>query len=298
MHQPQAPKKFGRIAIVGRPNVGKSTLLNRFIGVPLSITSRKPQTTRQQVLGVYTFAQVQLEFVDTPGWQRRQDNAMHRVMRQNVHAALSGVDILLHVVEAGSWLEADQDVYQLLPAEAKKYLIANKEDLVQPRTKLLPWLQQVAQQHHYNEIIPVSATRLRGAQRLRQLLLEQAPEHEWQYQADDYTPHSKRFMAAERIREKMFRYTGDELPYTTTVAIEKFEEEPGLCRIFACIVLDKENHKAMVIGKGGERLKTISSAARRDLQALFDCRVYLEVWVKVRSGWADNEASIQAYGYQ
>lgn len=297
-----AGQRCGLVAIVGRPNVGKSTLLNALVGQKISITSRKAQTTRHRIVGVHTEGDAQFVFVDTPGFQTRHGSALNRTLNRTVLAALADVDVVLFVVEAGRFGLADAKVLALLqsPALAGKpvLLVANKVDSVQRKTELLPWLQAMAERHAFAEYVPLSAQRPADVARLPAIVRPYLPAQPWYYDAEHLTDRSERFLAGELVREKLFRLTGDELPYASTVVIEKFEEEGRLRRIAATIVVEREAHKAMVIGEGGERLKRIGSEARQDLERLLDAKVYLELWVKVRSGWADSDAHLRSYGYE
>ncbi len=292
-------RRFGTIAIVGRPNVGKSTLLNALVGVKLSITSDKAQTTRHRLLGVRSEGEVQYAFVDTPGFQLRHTRALNRAMNRTVTAALAEVDVVLWVVESGQLGADDERVGALIPPGKPTILVANKLDRVARRDTLLPWLQQLGATHHgLAEIVPMSARRAADVRRLLEIIAPYLPAGEWGYDADALTDRSERFLAAEILREKLFRLTGDELPYSSAVLIEQFEQEGQLRRIAAAIVVEREGHKAMVIGAGGERLKRISSEARQEMQQLFGAPVFLEVWVRTRSGWADDARAVRAFGYE
>jgi GTP-binding protein Era len=295
---PEAPQRCGLIAIVGRPNVGKSTLLNALVGQKVSITSNKAQTTRHRITGVRTVDEAQFVFVDTPGFQTRHGAALNRTLNRTVLASLTDVDIVLFVVEAGRFGADDEKVMKLLPQGKPVFLIANKLDNVKRRADLAPWLQQMQQRRDFAEFVPLQATKDADVQRLLGIVKPYLPEQPWFYEEDALTDRSERFLAAELIREKLFRLTGDELPYTSTVVIDKFEEEGNLRRIAATIIVEKEAHKGMVIGTGGERLRRIGSEARVELEKLMDGKVFLELWVKVRSGWADNEEHLRAYGYE
>jgi len=302
---PEAARRCGLIAIVGRPNVGKSTLLNALVGQKISITSRKAQTTRHRITGIRTVGSVQYVFVDTPGFQTRHANALNRSLNKTVLGALGDVDLVLFVVEAGRYAAADDKVLQLLPQGTPVLLVVNKLDTVRQRADLAPWLQQMAQRHPFAEIVPLSAKQPKDAQRLLAICARYLPEQDWWYAEDELTDRSERFLAGEIVREKLFRLTGDELPYSATVLVDRFDEEPlqqdpsrRLVRISATIVVEREAHKAMVIGEQGERIKRIGTAARVDLEKLLDARVFLELWVKVRSGWADDEARVRSFGYE
>jgi len=292
------PFRTGFVAIVGRPNVGKSTLLNRLIGQKISIVSRKAQTTRHRVTGVLTEAQSQYIFVDTPGFQTRHKNALNRAMNRTVTQVLSDVDLVLFVIESGRYGPADEQVVKLLPPDAKVILVINKVDLLEDKSRLLPFMQKMSEVFPFAEIVPVSAEKGRNTDQLLKAAGPYLPEGDPIFDADDITDRSERFLAAEFLREKLFRQLGEELPYGMTVEIEKFEAEPGLRRIHAAIIVDRDAHKAMVIGKGGERLKRIASEARVELETLFESKVFLEVWVKVKSGWADDERALKSLGYE
>jgi len=293
-------KKFrsGYIAIVGRPNVGKSTLLNKLIGEKISIVSRKAQTTRHRITGILTKDDAQFVFVDTPGFQTKYSNALNRAMNRGVTQTLSDVDVVIFVVEAGRYDAKDKAVVRLLPKDRPVILVINKTDLQKDRTALLPFLAEVAADHDYAAVIPVSAAKGRQTDDLLNEAKKHLPNDGLMFPEDDLTDKSERFLASEYIREKVFRLLGDELPYATAVEIERFETEGDLRRIFAAIVVDREGHKAIVIGKGGEQLKRIASEARQDMERLFGGKVYLEIWVKVKSGWNDDERLLKSLGYE
>ncbi|HTH60481.1 MAG TPA: GTPase Era [Paraburkholderia sp.] len=290
--------RCGMIAIVGRPNVGKSTLMNALVGQKISITSRKAQTTRHRITGINTVDDAQYIFVDTPGFQTRHSTALNRSLNRAVTSTLSSVDAVLFVIEAGRFGPDDQKVLDLIPPSAPVLLIANKIDRVSDKATLYPFIQQVQAAREFREIVPLSAKNPDDIKRLLDTLKPYLPEGEPIYGEDDLTDRSERFLAAEILREKVFRWTGDELPYTSTVLIDKFETEGRLRRIFATILVERDGHKAMVIGQKGAKLKQISTEARLDMERLFDGPVYLETFVKVKSGWADNEAGLRAYGYE
>ena len=290
--------RCGLVAIVGRPNVGKSTLLNALVGQKVSITSRKAQTTRHRITGIRTLGEAQFVFVDTPGFQTRHAAALNRTLNRTVQATLGDVDVVLFVVEAGRFNLDDAKVLALLPEDKPVLLIANKLDAVRRRAELAPWLQAMAERRAFAEFVPLSANRPSDTQRLLGIVLPYLPEQPWLYDEHALTDRNERFLAGEIIREKLFRLTGDELPYASTVVIEKFEEDGQLKRIAASIVVEREAHKGMVIGEGGEVLKRIGSEARVELETLLDSKVFLELWVKVRSGWADDEQHLRSYGYE
>jgi len=303
MQAPGAGQRCGLVAIVGKPNVGKSTLLNALVGQKISITSRKAQTTRHRITGVRTEGQTQFVFVDTPGFQTRHSSALNRSLNKAVTGVIGDVDVVLFVVEAGNFTLGDAKVLALLKPGIPAILVANKLDLVHRRSELAPWLRDMQQRHPFTEFMPISAKQPKDIERLLQVCEKYLPEQPWWYDADELTDKSERFMAGEMIREKLFRLTGEELPYTSTVVIEKFEEEPSpkhkrLVRIAATIVVERDGHKAMVIGEGGEKLKRIGTEARQELEKLFDAKVFLQIWVKVRAGWADDEARVRSFGYE
>jgi len=293
-----AGSRCGMIAIIGRPNVGKSTLMNALVGQKISITSRKAQTTRHRITGINTVGDAQYVFVDTPGFQTRHSSALNRTLNRAVTSTLTSVDIVLFVIEAGRFGADDQQALDLLPASTPALLIANKIDRVHDKDTLYPFMQQMQAKHDFREIVPLCAKRPDDIAHLLATLKPYLPEGAPMYGEDELTDRSERFLAAEILREKVFRQTGDELPYTSTVQIDRFETEGRLRRIFATILLEKEGHKAMVIGQKGAKLRQINTDARRDMEKLFDGPVYLETFVKVKSGWADSAAGLRAYGYE
>ncbi|HEY7673984.1 MAG TPA: GTPase Era [Burkholderiales bacterium] len=288
--------RCGSIALIGRPNVGKSTLLNALLGQKLSITSRKPQTTRHVLRGVRTTGAAQFIFVDTPGFQARYGNALNRAMNRAARASLEAVDVAALVVEAERFGAEDRALLELVPAGLPLVLVVNKIDASEPR-RLLPFLRTAEKEARFAEIVPVSARRRKGLAELLRALERHLPERPAIYPEDELTDRSERFLASELIREKLFRMLGEELPYGACVEIEKFEEQAQLRRIHASIVVEKESHKAMVIGARGRKLKEIASAARLDMEKLFGGKVYLEVWVKVRRGWTEDESSVRRFGH-
>lgn len=294
----KAPFRTGFVAIVGRPNVGKSTLLNRLIGQKISIVSRKAQTTRHRVTGILTSDNAQFVFVDTPGFQTRHRNALNRSMNRTVSQVLGDVDLVFLVIEAGRFGDDDRKVVSVLPADAKVVLVINKVDRLGDKSQLLPFIAKMAEVYPFTEIVPLSAERGTNVEALVKTATPLLPEGEPMFGADEITDRSERFLAAEFLREKLFRLLGDELPYGVAVEIEKFETEGNLRRIYAAVVVDRSSHKGIVIGKGGEQLKRIASEARVELEKLFDGKVFLEVWVKVKSGWADDERALKSLGYE
>jgi GTP-binding protein Era len=298
-----AAQRCGLIAIVGRPNVGKSTLLNALVGQKISITSRKAQTTRHRITGIRTVGSTQFIFVDTPGFQTRHTSALNRSLNKTVAGALDGVDVVLFVVEAGNFTLGDAKVLSLLKPGIPALLVANKLDQVHRRSELAPWLRDMQQRHEFAEFVPLSAKNPKEVERLFAICEKYLPEQPWWYAEDELTDRSEKFLASETVREKLFRFTGDELPYTSTVIIDKFEEEPSpkhgrMIRIAATIVVERDGHKAMVIGDKGERLKRIGTESRQELEKLMGAKVFLEIWVKVRTGWADDEARVRSFGYE
>ena len=290
--------RCGYIAIVGRPNVGKSTLMNVLIGAKVSITSRKAQTTRHRITGIQTVPDAQFIYVDTPGFQTRHSNALNKTLNKTVTNTLISSDVILYVIEAGTFGPADQQVMDLLPKEVPCILVINKSDRVKDKAVLLPFAQKVAAMRDFAAIVPVSAKLHFQLEGLQNEIKRFLPENQPIFGPDDITDRSEKFLASEIVREKLFRFVGDELPYTSTVLIEKFEQEGDLRRVFAAILVERDTHKSMIIGNKGARLKDVSTQARLDMEKLFGGPVYLEIWVKVKSGWADNEAGLRAYGYE
>ena len=307
-------QRCGIVAIVGRPNVGKSTLLNALVGQKVSITSAKAQTTRHRITGIRTIDDAQFVFVDTPGFQTKHSAALNRTLNRTVTGVLGDVDVVLFVVEAGRFGLDDAKVLALIDAGKPVFLIANKLDTVVRRADLAPWLKGMQERHAFAEFVPLSAKKDADVQRLLGIVKPYLPQQPWFHEEDALTDRTDKFLASEIIREKLFRLTGDELPYTSTVVIDKFEEIDGpgdaaaaggrarprgnLRRISATIVVERDSHKGIVIGNGGERLKRIGSEARQELEKLLDAKVFIELWVKVRSGWADDEAHLRSYGYE
>ena len=294
----------GFVAIVGRPNVGKSTLLNHLIGQKLSITSRKAQTTRHRITGVLTTDSAQFVFVDTPGFQTKHRNALNQAMNRSVTTTLADVDVILFVVEAGRFNAADEEVLKLLPTTRPVLLVINKMDELSDKRSMLPFVEGISKRFDFHAIVPVSAQKKLKLDVLMQVVEPLLPESGPFYDEDQITDRNERFLAAEIIREKIFRLLGDELPYAMTVEIEKFEEEvmprdgSELRRIHAAVLVDRDSQKAILIGKNGEKLKRIGTDARLDMEKLFDARVHLEIWVKVKSGWADDTRLIRQFGYE
>lgn len=292
------PHRCGYVAIVGRPNVGKSTLVNRLVGEKLSITSSKAQTTRHRIVGVVNRPGAQIMLLDTPGFQTRNKGALNRVLNRTASQAALEADVVVLVADAHGWTAGDDQALKLVPSGKPLIVALNKVDAVKDRTRVMALLAQLGANPAIAAIVPISARTGRQVDALLDESARRLPEGDALFDVDSYTDRSERFFAAEAIREKMFRLLGDELPYQSTVVIEQFEELPGLRRIFAAIVLEREAQKPIVLGAGGERIKRIGSEARQDLERAFDCKVYLEVWVKIKSGWSDNEQRLKSYGYE
>ncbi len=290
--------RSGYIAIVGRPNVGKSTLLNHLVGQKISITSRKAQTTRHRIVGILTDEHSQFVFVDTPGFQTQHKNALNRGMNRTVTGALRDVDAVLFVVEARHFDERDKVVLGMLPHDIPVILVINKMDYFADKNEALPFIEKLAKEREFTAIVPVSAKQGKQLDTLLEAIRPCLPEGAAIYAEDEITDRSERFLAAELLREKVFRFTGEELPYSASVVIEQFKQEGKLRRIHAAILVDKEAHKAMLIGAKGAKLKEIATQARQDMEKLFDGKVFLEVFVKVKSGWADDERVLKSLGYE
>ena len=291
--------RCGRVALVGRPNVGKSTLLNALLGTHLSIVSPKPQTTRHRILGVCTLDAGQIAFVDTPGLHRGARRALNRSLNRAVHAAITAVDLIAHVIEAGRWTDEDAAVYVAITGERlPRVLVINKIDRQRDKSRLLPFVAKLTQDHHYDAVLYASALRGQGLDELRVQLLRRLPEGVPAFAAEDITDRSERFLAAEMVREQLMLRLGDELPYSTTVEIEQFSERAdGLAEVHAVIWVERAGQRPIVIGDGGAMLKQVGSGARRAMERLFGRRVFLQTWVKVHAGWSDNEAELKRLGY-
>lgn len=290
--------RCGKIAIVGRPNVGKSTLMNHLIGVKLAITSRKPQTTRHRIAGVVTTEDTQYIFLDTPGFQESHRNALNRMLNRTVSQTAEEADVVVFVVEGLQFTEKDEAVLKQLPADRPVILAVNKIDRVEDKSRLLPHLEVLQKKHPFVEIVPLSAKQQHNLDTLKNVLRRFLPEQEAMFDSDDFTDRPERFLVSEAIREKVFRYVGDELPYSASVVIEQFQQEGRLRRIHAAIVVEKASQRAILIGKGGEKLKQIGTEARLDLEKLLGGKIYLELWVRVKKGWADDDRLIRQYGYE
>jgi GTPase len=299
------PHRAGYVAIVGRPNVGKSTLLNRLAGSKISITSRKAQTTRHRVSGIVTLSHAQIVFVDTPGFQTQHGGALNRRLNRIVTQSLCDVDAVIFIVEAGRFDSRDRQVLELLPKERPVFCAINKIDRLVRQDALLPFIAQMAGGFDFAEIVPVSAERGTQVDALMSAAASRLPEGERLYPDDQITDRSERFLAAELLREKLFRMLGLEVPYRAAVLIDSFVEETAptgsrapLRRIHAIILVDKPSHKAIIIGMHGEKMKTLASSARKDMESLFGGKVFLEVWVKVKPGWSDDERVLTELGYE
>ncbi len=288
----------GYIAIIGRPNVGKSTLLNHLIGRNVSITSKKIQTTRHRILGILTDEYSQFIFVDTPGFQTQHKNRLNSVMNRIVTQSMNEVDVVLFVIEAICFDERDAQILKLLPSKKPVILVINKVDRLVEKSKLLPFLEKLSKEFSFVEIVPISAKRGTQLSELISTIRPYLPESPPSFSEDEYTDRSEQFIAAELIREKLFRLTWDELPYSTSVAIDQFTIEYGLRRIHASIIVDRSTQKAMIIGKNGEGLKVVATKARKDMEKVFGGKVYLKIWVKVKSGWADDLRTLKVLGYE
>jgi GTP-binding protein Era len=288
----------GFVAIIGRPNVGKSTLLNHILGQKISITSRKPQTTRHQILGVKTSSTAQVIYVDTPGMHNRRSTAINRYMNRAANSVLNDVDLILFVVQALQWTEEDEVVLERLQEiRTPVLLVVNKIDKLADKNELLPYIEKLSVKHAFAAVIPVSALHAENIDQLEADVSERMPENEAFFPADQITDRTVRFLAAEIIREKLVRELGQELPYTTAVEIERFEEGETINRIFATIYVETRGQKAIIIGRKGARLKSIGSKARVDIEKMLDSKVYLELWVKVREGWSNDERALASLGY-
>lgn len=291
--------KSGYIAIVGRPNVGKSTLLNGLVGQKISITTHKPQTTRHKILGIKTTGRYQMIFVDTPGFHLGESRAINRYMNRTALSALHDVDAVLFVVEAGRWKAEDQSLLEKIPAGPMPVIaVINKVDAVRDKKALLPFLAELAGRFAFDALLPVSARNGEGLDRLEQVIGDCLPQAPAYFDAEQVTDKSQRFLAAEIIREKLYLAMQQELPYALTVEIEAFSEEPDINNISAVIWVEKSRHKGMVIGKGGAGLKGVGQAARKAMEALFEKKVFLQLWVKVKSDWSDDERALQSLGYR
>jgi GTPase len=303
---PKAKTQFdvtycGMVAIVGRPNVGKSTLLNKLLGQKVSITSKKPQTTRHRIMGIHTDGPRQVVFIDTPGLHIDEQRAINRLMNRAAASSLADVSMVIFVVDAMNWTPDDEMVLKKIgysDQERKVVLAINKVDNIKDKEALFPYLNEIAKKFNFDDILPISATKGTNIQRILDMARESLPEGDFYFPEDYVTDRSQRFMASEIVREKLMRFLGDELPYDCTVEIEQFKMmENGVYQINALILVEREGQKRMVIGNKGDRIRTIATQSRLDMETLFDNKVFLEVWVKVKSGWADDERALRSLGY-
>ncbi|MNQ51735.1 GTPase Era [compost metagenome] len=292
------PFRTGFVAIVGRPNVGKSTLTNALIGSKISIVSRKAQTTRHRIHGVLTREHEQFVFVDTPGFQTRHGGAMNRMMNRVVTQALADVDVVVHVVEAGKWSEGDAKLLPLLPNPERTILVVSKIDQMKNRDDLFAFVSKIMALHPFGAVVPVSASKNQQLDQLLEEIASRLPEGEAMFEEDTLTDRPMRFIAAELVREKIFRLVGDELPYGCTVVIEQWEETAKGASINACVVVERDSHKPILLGTGGMHMKRIATEARQDIAKLLDKPVHLEVYIKVRKGWSDREGALRDLGYE
>ncbi|MGY8865989.1 MAG: GTPase Era [Methylophagaceae bacterium] len=291
--------RSGYVAIIGRPNVGKSTLINRVLGQKLCITSRRPQTTRHRILGIKTDDDSQLIYVDTPGLHIDDKKAMNRYMNRAAAASIDDVDVILFVVDGMNWTDEDEKVLERLKVSAKApvILVINKMDKLADKEVMLPHIQKLSAQFDYANVFPISARKGMNLDELEKQIKQLVPEGDLIFPEDQITDRSSRFLAAELVREQLFRHLGQELPYSITVEIEQFDDEKGLYRIGAVIYVERDGQKAIVIGKKGDLLKSVGKDARIEMQSLFGHKVFLRLWVKVREGWGDNERMLKNLGY-
>ena len=293
------PPEFrcGHVAIVGRPSVGKSTLMNALVGEKVSITSKKPQTTRYRIQGIATDEEAQIVYVDTPGFQTKHRSRLNDRLNRAVRQALADVDVVVLVLDALRMTEGDRAVVALLPSKVPVVAAVNKIDLLHEKAALLPRLEQISKLFAFAAIVPISADRGTQLKQLRDEIVQRLPVEAPLYPADDLTDRDERFLAAEFIREKIFRLLGDEVPYATTVGIDQFSTEGNLRRIHATVYVDKASQRAILLGEGGSRMKAIATRARQDMERLFGSKVFLEVFVRVKRGWASTDASLARFGY-
>jgi GTPase len=291
-------RRCGLVALVGRPNVGKSTLLNHLVGQKVSITSRKPQTTRQRILGIKTSGTAQIVFVDTPGFHQGIDKAINRAMNRTISSVVGDVDLILFLTDRLHLLPEDEALLQnCFRSRCPVFLVINKTDALGDKQALLPFIDEISKRYDFAEVVPVSALRKHNTGQLEQAIINRLPENAWLFEEDQLTDRNGRYLAAEFVREKITRQMGDEVPYEVAVEIEEFYEEAGICHISAVILVEKETQKRMIIGEKGSRMKLIGIEARRDMERMFDCQVMLKLWVKVKSGWSDDERALRSLGY-
>ncbi|MDX8129947.1 GTPase Era [Methylomonas sp. OY6] len=288
----------GYVALIGRPNVGKSTLMNHLLGQKLSITSRKPQTTRHRILGIKTTAAGQAIFMDTPGMHSDEKKVLNRYLNKTADSTLLGVDVVIWLLDGLYWHDYDEKIFKKLEQAGLPVILAiNKVDKIKDKDAVLKFFAEAQQKYPFQHIVPVSALKNTNLELLEQHIMALLPEAELIYPEDQITDRPERFFAAEIIREKLTRRLGDELPYALTVEIERYEEFPELCKIYAAILVERDSQKSIVIGKQGEMLKKVGSEARVDIEKLIAQKVYLELWVKVKKGWSDNERALQSLGF-
>ncbi len=296
----ESKQHCGFVAIVGRPNVGKSTLLNQLLGQKVSITSRKAQTTRHRIVGIDTQGDDQIIYIDTPGLHIEEKRAINRLMNRAASSSIGDVELVIFVVEGTHWNEDDEMVAgKLKDCKAPILLLINKIDNVTDKTQLLPHIQEVSQKINFLDVVPISAEKGEGIDIIKDIVKKHLPVGQHHFPEDYITDRSQRFMASEIIREKLMRFLGDELPYSVTVEIEQFnvDERSGMYRINGLILVERDGQKKMVIGNKGEKIKKIGIEARKDMQLFFDNKVHLELWVKVKAGWADDERALRSLGY-
>jgi GTP-binding protein Era len=289
--------RCGTAAVVGRPNVGKSSLLNALVGERLSITGPKAQTTRHRILGIVTRPTGQILLLDTPGLHRPDARAISRQLNRTARQVLGDADVIVHVVEAGRWSDEDEGVWKALSGSRPKLLALNKIDLKKDKSTLLPFIAKVSSGRSYDAVIPVSAKAREGLAELERAIIERLPAGPAVHGEDEFTDRNERFLASELVREQLMLRLSQELPYSTTVEIEQFEDKEGTCQIGAVIWVERDGQKSIVIGAGGAQLKAIGTAARHAMERLFDRRVFLRLWVKVRENWSDDEAALRHFGY-
>jgi len=290
--------RSGFVAIIGRPNVGKSTLLNRILGRKISITSKKPQTTRHQILGIKTEGNDQIIYVDTPGMHIGEKREMNKMMNRAARAALVDVNVVIFVINALQWVDEDASILRLLEnVKAPVILLINKIDKLDNRNALLPFIEEISKKYDFHTIIPAAAIAGEQVENLEATIKESLPEDVHYYPRDQVTNRTDQFITAEFVREKLMRFLGDELPYATTVTLDAYEDEPEIVRIAAVIWVEKKSQKSIVIGKDGSRLKEIGTRARQDLESYFDKKVFIKLWVKVKEGWSDSAQSLKTFGY-
>ena len=289
---------FGFVAIIGRPNVGKSTLMNHLIGQKISITSRKPQTTRNRIVGIDTEGDYQVVYVDTPGLHREEKRAINHLMNRAAESALGDVELIIMVVDPNHWTDDDEmALHRVKNADVPVVLAINKVDTIADKESLLPLIDKLSKIITFKDIIPVSALRGTNLHILKQIIKDSLPAGDHLFPDDSITDRSSRFLAAEIVREKLMRQMGDELPYSSTVEVEEFKEDNGLLRISAAILVERNGQKKMVVGAGGDRIKKIGTEARKDMEKLFDSKVFLKLFVKVKAGWSDDARALKSLGY-